>query len=203
MAAQHSHEDDPLFWKLRNVKPTYWDEYIVTRPLYDSRLFDLVFDHHTSPFDASLDIETGSSSALPALAERFTRVIATDNDPKSLKFAQMFRKDTRRQTTVHALSNEELSQHFPPETFDVLTCAETYPLVEIDKACANILSILHSGGIFKVRIICTTIFRRTRMQRVMSKNPEPPQLNAQAILIITEKIFRVLLLGILGKLGSL
>lgn len=147
MTAEGNEMNDPSFWKLRNIKDTYWNEYIDTRPQYDFRIFDPILEYHTSPFDGALDVGTGSGSALPTLTEKFALVVATDNDPTSLQFTQhRFSKISAERLQYKLSSGEDLKQHFPPESFDLITCAETFPLMDTDEAFASILSILKPGG---------------------------------------------------------
>ncbi|KAI8950684.1 S-adenosyl-L-methionine-dependent methyltransferase [Xylaria longipes] len=94
-------QDDPLFWKLQDTEPTYWDEYIATRPLYDENIFRRVYDYHAS------------HSGL--------RTTALD-------------------------IGEDLLQHQSPGSFDLITCAETFPLMDTQIALDNIFTLLQPGG---------------------------------------------------------
>ncbi|KAK6074550.1 methyltransferase domain-containing protein [Seiridium cupressi] len=129
-------KDNPRFWKLHNVDATYWSEYIDTRPTYDRRIFDRVIDYHSTHstrHSAALDIGTGSGSALEPLTKWFDHVVATDNDPTSLSFAKQRHSSIPVERLSYTLSSgEELLQHHSPGSFDLITCAETFPLMDTE-----------------------------------------------------------------------
>ncbi|KAI1151051.1 S-adenosyl-L-methionine-dependent methyltransferase [Nemania diffusa] len=143
-------KDDSLFWKLQDVEPTYWDEYIATRPIYDQNIFHRIYDYHRSHSDLwgnALDIGTGSGSAIGVLAEQFKHVVASDNDPKSLEFARhRYAHVSAERLSYIVSSGEDLIQHQPPQTFDLITCAETFPLLDTQIALDNIFALLQPRG---------------------------------------------------------
>ncbi|KAI2619894.1 S-adenosyl-L-methionine-dependent methyltransferase [Hypoxylon sp. NC1633] len=147
-------KENPLFWKLHNIEATYWDEYIATRPIYDEKIFDRVFDYqasHSQFRSAALDIGTSSSSAIGALTKRFEHVVASDNDPASLGFAGRRYSAVPAERLSYTLSSgEDLLQHHSPGSFDLITCAETFPLMDTHTALNNILTLLRPGGTFAV-----------------------------------------------------
>ncbi|OAQ59178.1 methyltransferase domain-containing protein [Pochonia chlamydosporia 170] len=143
--------DDSVFWKLQNIESTYWDEYIATRPVYDAKIFRRVDDyrssHSRSSSSTALDIGTGSGSAIEPLTKRFNHVVASDNDSTSLAFAKKRYSTVPEEWLSFTLSSgEELPQHHPPESFDLITCAETFPLMDTTAAMDNIYSLLRPGG---------------------------------------------------------
>ncbi|PVI02583.1 hypothetical protein DM02DRAFT_612823 [Periconia macrospinosa] len=75
-------------WKLSNIASNYWDEYLATRPKYESTIFTPILEYHTSCREVALDIRFGASSALDQLTKHFQKVVASDNDPTSLLFTQ-------------------------------------------------------------------------------------------------------------------
>ncbi|KAI1198163.1 S-adenosyl-L-methionine-dependent methyltransferase [Nemania serpens] len=143
-------QNDPLFWKLHDVEPIYWDEYIATRPAYDENIFQLVYDYHaghSGSLSAALDIGTGSGSAIEALTKQFKHVVASDNDPTSLAFAERRHSHISAERLSYSLSSgEDLLQHHSPNSFDLITCAETFPLMDTQIALDNIFALLQPGG---------------------------------------------------------
>jgi SAM-dependent methyltransferase len=142
--------DDGNVWKLKNIESTYWNEYIATRPKYDSTIFNPIFKYHTAgsnSFKDALDIGTGSGSALPQLCGRFERVVASDSDPTSLQFAQGRFADISSHQLSYTLSKcEDLVDQLPSSSFDLITCALTFPLLDTDRALNTILTLLRPGG---------------------------------------------------------
>lgn len=147
-------EDSPLFWKLKNIEPTYWDEYIATRPTYDDKIFQRIYDYqanHSESHSAALDIGTGSGSAIGPLTNRFKHVVASDNDHTSLSFAKRRYSALPAEHLSFSLSSgEDLLQHHPPGSFDLITCAETFPLMDTQTALNNISTLLRPGGTLAV-----------------------------------------------------
>ncbi|KAI0855706.1 S-adenosyl-L-methionine-dependent methyltransferase [Xylaria cubensis] len=143
-------QEGSLFWKLQDVEPAYWDEYIVTRPIYDQNIFHRIYDYHGSHsgfWRSALDIGTGSGSAIVVLAEKFQRVVASDNDSTSLAFAQRrYAHISAEQISYTLSSGEDLCQHHPPGSFDLITCAETFPLLDTQIALDNMFTLLQPGG---------------------------------------------------------
>jgi SAM-dependent methyltransferase len=137
-------------WKLQNVEAAYWNDYIVTRPKYDATIFDPIFGYHTAkttPFRDVLDIGTGAGSALGPLTDRFKRVTASDNDTISLGFAQeRFRHVARNRLSWIISSGEDLVAHHARSSFDMITCALTFPLLDTTKALSSMYTLLRPGG---------------------------------------------------------
>jgi methylase of polypeptide subunit release factors len=127
-------QDPSIFWKLQNVSSDYWTEYISTRPKYDSKVIEPLLEfHRLEPRAAALDIGSGSGCALGALIDHFSVVVATDNDPMSVAFAQERFSDVPSDRLSYVLSSgEELDQHFKSRSFDLITCAETFPLMDTE-----------------------------------------------------------------------
>lgn len=138
------------FWKLHNVEPSYWDEYIATRPVYDQRIFQPIRDFHSTHSrsrSAALDIGTGSGSAIGPLSETFEHVVASDNDPTSLDFAKhRYSNVTPGKLSFTLSRGEDLLEHHPAGSFDLITCAETFPLMDTAQALDNISALLRPGG---------------------------------------------------------
>ncbi|RYP67415.1 hypothetical protein DL771_007246 [Monosporascus sp. 5C6A] len=149
-----SEKDTPVVWKLQNIEPTYWDEYIATRPVYDERIFERIYDYqasHSQSRSAALDIGTGSGSAIGPLLRQFDRVVACDNDPTSLTFAKRrYSKFPAERLSFTLSSGEDLLYHHSPGSFDLITCAETFPLMDTTTALYNISTLLRPGGILAV-----------------------------------------------------
>jgi SAM-dependent methyltransferase len=142
--------DDGNVWKLKNIASSYWDEYIATRPKYDSTIFNPIFKYHaagSNSFGDALDIGTGSGSALPQLYDHFERVIASDNDSTSLQFAQGRLSNVSSSRLPYTLSKgEDLVNQFPSSSFDLITSALTFPLLDTERALNTILTLLRPGG---------------------------------------------------------
>ncbi|KAI0415967.1 S-adenosyl-L-methionine-dependent methyltransferase [Xylaria grammica] len=158
-------QDDPSFWKLQNIEPIYWDEYIATRPHYDEHIFRRVYDYHAShsgSLSAALDIGTGSGSAIGALTQQFKHVVASDNDPTSLAFAKRRYSHISAERLSYTLSSgEDLLQHHPPHSFGLITCAETFPLMDTHIALDNIFTLLQPGGTLAIWFYGPPFFTET------------------------------------------
>lgn len=148
-------KDTPVIWKLQNIESTYWDEYVATRPVYDWRIFHRIDEYRRvddtrrqhAGATAALDIGTGSGSAIAPMTDRFDHVVATDNDPTSLSFARTRHAGLPAKRLSFTLSSgEDLLQHHAPQSFDLITCAETFPLMDTEIALHNILTLLRPGG---------------------------------------------------------
>ncbi|KAF2470839.1 S-adenosyl-L-methionine-dependent methyltransferase, partial [Lindgomyces ingoldianus] len=137
-------------WKLQNIDAAYWDEYIATRPKYDPTIFDPIFAYHAAgktPFRDALDIGTGAGSTLGPLLDMFGRVTASDNDTVSVQFAQhRFQHIPRSRLSWTMSKGEELTKYHAPASFDMITCALTFPLLDTEKALRCIFTLLRPGG---------------------------------------------------------
>jgi SAM-dependent methyltransferase len=137
-------------WKLENIATTYWDDYIATRPKYDLTIFKPIFDYHSegsASFEAALDIGTGAGSALEQLTNRFELVSASDNDPRSIEYARSrFRQTPRHRLQYLLSSGEDLLLHYQPGAFDLVTCAETFPLLDTEQTLDGIHKLLRPNG---------------------------------------------------------
>ncbi|KAK2598906.1 hypothetical protein QQS21_005648 [Conoideocrella luteorostrata] len=147
-------KNDHVFWKLHNIEATYWDEYITTRPVYDDAVFSHVYAYqaaHSQSRLAALDIGSGSGSAVGPLTEQFAHVVASDNDNTSLDFARRRYSKLPLERLSFILSRgEDLMQHFPPSYFDLITCAEAFPLMDTHIAMNNAATLLRPGGTLAV-----------------------------------------------------
>lgn len=157
--------DGSVFWKLKNIEPTYWDEYIATRPIYNERIFKRIYDHrdkYSPSWSAALDIGSGSGSAIGPLTKRFQHVVASDNDPKSLAFAKQRYSTLSTDRVSYTLSSgEDLLQHHSPGSFDLITCAETFPLMDTETALDNIYTLLRPEGTLAVWFYGPPFFTET------------------------------------------
>ncbi|XXH05574.1 hypothetical protein Hte_012006 [Hypoxylon texense] len=143
-------KDDPSFWKLQDIEDTYWDEYIATRPVYDDQIFQRIEDYqaeYPQSRSAALDIGTGAGSAIGPLTSRFEHVVASDNDPRSIEFARRRYSTLPTERLSYTLSSgEDILQHHPPQSFDLITCAETFPLMDTEVSLNNVSVLLRPGG---------------------------------------------------------
>ena len=138
-------------WTVKEAAGTsYWDDYLATRPKYDERIFKPLVEHHTSnggSFDKALDIGSGAGSAVEGLLKHFHHVVSSDNDPMSQEFTRKrFSDKTDSQLSYTLSKGEDLIQYHEPESFDLMTCAETFPLLDLQQAQKTILTLLKPGG---------------------------------------------------------
>lgn len=152
-------------WKLQNIDPSYWDEYIATRPTYDDKIFQRVYEYHASHskgWSDALDIGTGAGSALGPLTGRFEHVVASDNDPTSLAFAGRRHSAVPPENLSYTLSSgEDIIQHYLPGSFDLITCAETFPLLDTQTALDNAFRLLRPGGTLAIWFYGPPFFTET------------------------------------------
>ncbi|CAI6312357.1 unnamed protein product [Periconia digitata] len=152
-------------WKLQNVEAAYWNDYIATRPKYDAAIFDPIFKYHAiknQNFDHALDVGTGAGSALNLLTSRFQRVVASDNDTISLGFAkERYRHIPSSQLSWTVSKAEDLTQNHQPSSFDMITCALTFPLLDTHKTLDCFHSLLRPEGTLAIWFYGPPIFVRS------------------------------------------
>jgi trans-aconitate 3-methyltransferase len=149
-------------WRLQGVEAAYWNDYIATRPTYDATIFNPIFTYHEANgkrFHDALDIGTGAGSALDLMTKRFTRVTASDNDAVSLGFAQKRYSHIPPSQLCWTVSKaEELITHHAPSSFDMITCALTFPLLDTEKALQCISRLLRPVGTLAIWFYGPPIF---------------------------------------------
>jgi SAM-dependent methyltransferase len=161
-SARMSSKTKDSVWKLQDIEANYWHEYIAVRPPYDRRIFDPIFNYHAankSQFNDVLDIGTGAGSALGPLLQRFKNVTASDNDTVSLAFAQeRYRHIPSSQLSWTTSRGEDLIEHHDPSSFDLVTCALAFPLLDTDKVLHTVFTLLRSGGTLAIWFYGPPIF---------------------------------------------
>ena len=138
-------------WHVADAAGTsYWDEYLATRPKYDSRIFGPLTAYHSSNgglTSSALDIGSGAGSAVEGLLKHFDNVVSTDNDPMSQDFTRKRFHNVPGERLRYTLSKgEDLAEYHEKESFDLITCAETFPLLDLKQAQDTILTLLRPGG---------------------------------------------------------
>ncbi|KAJ4305494.1 hypothetical protein N0V90_001025 [Kalmusia sp. IMI 367209] len=135
-------------WKLQNVEASYWNDYIATRPPYDATIFNPIFAYHeanNNKFDAALDVGTV--------------VTASDNDTTSLGFAQKrYRNIDPNRLSWTVSRAEDLINYHTPSSFNMITCALTFPLLDTEKALHCMSTLLRPGGTLAIWFYGPPIF---------------------------------------------
>ncbi len=106
---------------LFSQQSTFYAKY---RPTYPQQLFDYIISF-TKEQNAAWDCATGNGQAAAALAEKFTRVEATDISKAQLKQA------IKKPNINYSIASEETN--FDDNSFDLITVAQAYHWLNWEK----------------------------------------------------------------------
>ena len=142
--------DSGNVWKLESNDIAYWDRYLATRPDYSPSFFELMYAYHTThscSFGTAIDVGTGCGQAVPKLIERFTHVVASDNNPRHITEARRRLAHLSDERVSFAVcAGEDLAARYPPASVDFIAAAECMPLLDVDNAVAGFARLLRPGG---------------------------------------------------------
>lgn len=149
-----NYSDDPVFWKLRNIEDSYWNEYIATRPIYSNSFFSRIYTYHRQhgqPFNTAIDIGAGPGQAAETLAQSFDHVVLSDNDPVSIAFARRRLKHLPTKKLSYLLTTgENVLSHCKPGSMNMVTVAECIPLMDIKLILQNFHTLMQPSGTLAV-----------------------------------------------------
>lgn len=168
-------EDAVNFWKVPTDDSDFWDAYVSTRPVYSQAFYDLIFDYHarhSSTWDVAHDIGCGAGQLTAKLVPRFHHVVGSDCNDTHLAVAKRnLAKQTTRDHTgdkangdanahlswTHA-KGEDMHQHHPAESADLLVVAEVFPIMDEAQALYSFHTLLRPGGTLAITFYgCPTI----------------------------------------------
>ncbi|KAJ7047034.1 S-adenosyl-L-methionine-dependent methyltransferase [Mycena alexandri] len=150
-AALDSSTDSQNFFKVEKYDEEYWDAYLTARPNYDDgRFYQRIYDYHKKhnpnpSWNLAHDVGTGPGNVAAQLATRFSKVVASDNNATHLAVAQHRLVQLSRVSFFQAAS-EDLADHFPNGSVDLVTAAECLPLVDAEVAVDGFARLLRPGG---------------------------------------------------------
>ena len=121
---------------------TQANQYANFRPNYPTTLFDFIFKH-VKQFNCALDVATGNGQAASVLADRFTKVYATDISQKQLDNA------IRKENIFYSVESAEQFS-FPDHSFDLITVAQAIHWFNFDKFYAEVNRTLKDDGLMVV-----------------------------------------------------
>ena len=142
--------DSSNVWKLDSNDVAYWDHYLATRPKYSLPFFEPMYAYHAthgSSFHTAVDVGTGCGQAVPKLAERFTHIIASDNNSAHISEARRrLAHLSEKRVSFAVCAGEDLAARYPPASVDFVAAAECMPLMDADNAVAGFARLLRPGG---------------------------------------------------------
>ena len=169
-------EDEHVFWKLRNIRDTYWEEYIATRPVYTPSFMSRIYTYHVEhlhTFDVAIDIGSGAGQAAAALASRFSTTIASDNDAASLAFMKYRLSHIPRNKLFYSLtSGEDVLQHHRPGSMDMVVAAECFPVMDMQYVLRNFHELLKPRGTMAI-----WVYGRAHFVKESATGPSTPNIN--------------------------
>ena len=144
-------EDSENFWKVAADDKDFWDAYVSTRPNYSPEFYALLYKHHAAhskSYDVVHDVGCGAGQVAAEFTNHFTHVIASDNDADHLEVAKRRltpKFDESRVTFTHSKA-EDLIEHHPENSADMIGAAEVLVLTDADAALRNFAKVLKPGG---------------------------------------------------------
>ena len=117
-------------------------DYARYRPTYPDELFDYLYEQVPN-YDAAWDCATGNGQIAVRLAERFTRVYATD-----LSTNQLAQAPQQSNITYRVATAEEVS--FGHQRFNIITVGQAIHWFEFDRFYEVVNKTLHKDGLLAV-----------------------------------------------------
>lgn len=127
-----------------------WQNYLAHRPKYSASFYDVIWDYHRSHSDRWIlahDVGTGPGNVAKVLADRFENVVATDPSTSHVAVAREFCKE--RNITIEQCRAEELADSIGRKSnreVDIVTVAQTIPLLDAKQAFSQFATLLRPGG---------------------------------------------------------
>ncbi len=112
------------------------------RPGYPDALYDFIFTH-VKNFETALDVATGNGQAASVLADRFTKVYATDISKKQLDNA------IKKENIFYLVESAEQFS-FADNYFDLITVAQAIHWFDFEKFYAEVNRTLKKDGLIVV-----------------------------------------------------
>lgn len=138
-------------------KSSFWDVYLQARPEYSDSFYNLIFDYHTTrgsnKWDLAHDVGTGPGNVAEVLAQRFSKVIASDVSSTHVEAAKE-RLETmgllEEKIELYTAGGESISKLAEASEWngkaDLVTVAECISLMNIPAALKCFHELLGPGG---------------------------------------------------------
>lgn len=146
-----------------------WQNYLTHRPQYSASFYDVIWNHHRSHSDRWIlahDVGTGPGNVAKVLADRFKYVVATDPSNTHVAVARELCKEGN--VTLEQCKAEELAHSIGRKSHrevDVITVAQTIPLLDAEQAFSQFANLLRPGGTLAVWFHGGPIFVEESQQR--------------------------------------
>lgn len=118
------------------------DLYASFRPSYPNALYHFIFTH-VKNFETALDVATGNGQAASILADKFSKVYATDISKNQLNNA------IEKKNIVYLVEPAEQFS-FADNYFDLITVAQAIHWFDFEKFYAEVKRTLKKDGLFAV-----------------------------------------------------
>ena len=131
-----------------------WQNYLTHRPQYSASFYDVIWEYHrchSNRWSLAHDVGTGPGNVAKVLAGCFTNVVATDPSEYHVAVARRFCEE--RNITVEQCRAEDLASSVGRNSqgkVDLITIAQTLPLLDAKQAFSQCAKLLASGGTFAV-----------------------------------------------------
>lgn len=141
-------------WKVDSgSEEDYWREYEAVRPNYaDSDFLRIIYEYHSCKlqdstlFGIAHDVACGSGKAAIEISKRFGRVIASDSNISSLDALRKCQVLSSNHIQYVQCTAENLSRHCPPESANLITAAQCFPLLDSAAALSSFARVLKPNG---------------------------------------------------------
>ncbi|CAG8961901.1 hypothetical protein HYFRA_00013701 [Hymenoscyphus fraxineus] len=148
-----SHTSPTNFWKApSSSEDHFWSAYEATRPNYASSNFlETIYDYHDekdASFSIAHDVGCGSGVGAFALAQRFSHVVASDNNTSSLHSAQRFlsSKYPPERISFNHCKGEDIASYHAKNSADLIAAPESIVLMDSRAALSSFAKVLKPGG---------------------------------------------------------
>ncbi|KAI2463972.1 S-adenosyl-L-methionine-dependent methyltransferase [Annulohypoxylon bovei var. microspora] len=144
-------EDSENFWRVSADDSQFWDDYVSTRPSYNTAFYNEIYNHHSahsSNWETAHDVGCGAGQVSEELASRFGHVVASDINDTHLSVAKRRLGPSfgpERISYTHAMG-EDLIKHHAPGSADLIAAAEAMVLMDEKVALENFKRLLRPGG---------------------------------------------------------
>ncbi|KAF2236468.1 S-adenosyl-L-methionine-dependent methyltransferase [Viridothelium virens] len=146
-----SAEDNSNFFKRADYDEDYWNNYLAARPDYDQPFYQSIYDYHESHLgltNTAHDVATGPGQVAAQLSTHFDKVIASDINDTHLAVARhrLGSLVTLKKVDLRHCSAEGLEETTPPNSVDLITAAECFPLLDAEKTTKAFARMLRPNG---------------------------------------------------------
>ena len=131
-----------------------WHNYITYRPKYSASFYDVIWDYHRSHSNRWVlahDVGTGPGTVAKVLAKNFDQVVATDPSEHHTAVARKFCAEGN--VIIKRCQAEDLANAVSRDSHgkvDLITIAQTIPLLDAKRAFSQCAELLSPGGTIAV-----------------------------------------------------